>query len=46
MELVLARLLFYFDWEQPGEPKSEELDMTEAFGITVRRKPRLWFTSH
>jgi hypothetical protein len=33
LELVLVSLLFHFDWEQPVEPKSEELDMTEAFDI-------------
>ena len=36
MELVLASLLYHFDWELPGD-----LDMTEAFGITLRRKSKL-----
>ncbi|KAJ1294654.1 hypothetical protein BS78_01G161900 [Paspalum vaginatum] len=42
MELVLASLLYHFDWEVPGGGGSgEELDMTEAFGITLRRKAKL-----
>lgn len=38
LELPLAQLLFHFDWEYPGGLKVEELDMTESFGLTVRRK--------
>ncbi|KAM0889511.1 hypothetical protein ACQ4PT_027643 [Festuca glaucescens] len=42
MELVLATLLYHFDWELPrGDGKPEELDMSESFGITVRRKSKL-----
>ncbi|XP_066373026.1 dolabradiene monooxygenase-like [Miscanthus floridulus] len=41
MELVLASLLYHFDWEQPGGAGSGDLDMTEAFGITLRRKSKL-----
>ncbi|WVZ59768.1 hypothetical protein U9M48_009867 [Paspalum notatum var. saurae] len=41
MELVLASLLYHFDWEVPGGGGSDELDMTEAFGITLRRKSKL-----
>ncbi|KAM3391802.1 hypothetical protein ACQJBY_013108 [Aegilops geniculata] len=38
IELALASLLFHFDWEGPPP---DELDMTEEFGITVRRKAGL-----
>ncbi|EMS61762.1 Premnaspirodiene oxygenase [Triticum urartu] len=40
VELALASLLFHFDWEWSG-PESAELDMTEAFGITARRRDKL-----
>nr|GMC75538.1 cytochrome P450 71D10-like [Ipomoea batatas] len=38
IEFPLAKLLYHFDWEFPGGQKPEELDMTEAFALTVRRK--------
>ncbi|XP_040382973.1 desmethyl-deoxy-podophyllotoxin synthase-like [Oryza brachyantha] len=38
MELALAGLLYHFDWEVPG---GGELDMTEALGITTRRRSDL-----
>lgn len=41
MELILANLLYHFDWELPNGVKSGELDMAEAFGISVRRKSKL-----
>ncbi|XP_057950926.1 cytochrome P450 736A117-like [Malania oleifera] len=37
MELVLANLLHLFDWELPGK-LSEDLDVTEAPGLTTQRK--------
>ncbi|KAK9025968.1 hypothetical protein V6N11_038821 [Hibiscus sabdariffa] len=41
MELPLAKLLYHFDWKLPNAMGHENLDMTEAFGITVRRKDDL-----
>ncbi|XP_062017218.1 cytochrome P450 71D11-like [Rosa rugosa] len=41
VELPVALLLYYFDWKLPNEMKNEDLDMTEAFGVTVRRKEDL-----
>ncbi|CAD6336143.1 unnamed protein product [Miscanthus lutarioriparius] len=41
VELALASLLFHFDWEAPGVSDPAEFDMTEAFGITARRKANL-----
>nr|CAB3449117.1 unnamed protein product [Digitaria exilis] len=41
IELALAALLFHFDWELPGGMEEEELDMTEAFGVTTQRQADL-----
>uniref|UniRef100_A0A0E0JJ09 Cytochrome P450 n=1 Tax=Oryza punctata TaxID=4537 RepID=A0A0E0JJ09_ORYPU len=41
MELALAGLLYHFDWELPGGMLPGELDMTEALGLTTRRRSDL-----
>jgi hypothetical protein len=41
MELALANLLFYFDWSLPEGVIPSEMDMTEAMGVTARRKADL-----
>ncbi|CAN6201008.1 unnamed protein product [Urochloa humidicola] len=37
MELILASLLYHFDWELPCGMEAADLDMTEELGVTVRR---------
>ncbi|KAJ6851445.1 premnaspirodiene oxygenase-like [Iris pallida] len=41
VELALAQLLFYFDWELPGGMRPQDLDMTEAFGASIGRSSEL-----
>ncbi|CAM0958935.1 unnamed protein product [Alopecurus aequalis] len=39
VEIMLANLAYCFDWELPAG--MEDIDMTEVFGLTVRRKEKL-----
>ncbi|KAJ0969465.1 hypothetical protein J5N97_022342 [Dioscorea zingiberensis] len=45
MEIALAQLLFYFNWELPHGVKAEELDMTENVGVTASRKEDLYLVA-
>ncbi|TKY69137.1 steroid 17alpha-monooxygenase or 17alpha-hydroxyprogesterone aldolase [Spatholobus suberectus] len=42
VETALAFLLYHFDWKLPNGMKSEDLEMTEEFGLTARRKADLY----
>ncbi|XP_027341142.1 cytochrome P450 71D10-like [Abrus precatorius] len=42
IQISLANLLFHFDWKMPDGKKPEELDMSESFGLSVKRKHDLW----
>lgn len=42
IEISLANLLFHFDWKMLNGKRPQELDMTESFGLTTRRKQDLW----
>ncbi|KAM0066470.1 putative cytochrome P450 [Helianthus debilis subsp. tardiflorus] len=41
MELALANIVYKFDMVLPNGIRNEDLDMTEAFGITIHRKSSL-----
>ncbi|XP_026399577.1 cytochrome P450 71B36-like [Papaver somniferum] len=38
VELVLANLLYSFDWELPSGMNKEDIDMEESMGINARKK--------
>ncbi|KAK1582613.1 hypothetical protein Q3G72_016758 [Acer saccharum] len=46
VELPLGMLLYHFDWKLPDGMKHEDLNMTETFGIVVRRKEDLYIVPH
>ncbi|KAF4390192.1 hypothetical protein G4B88_005110, partial [Cannabis sativa] len=41
IELPLAYLLYYFDWKLPNGINHQNLDMTELFGVTIKRRDNL-----
>ncbi|XP_061369663.1 cytochrome P450 71D9-like [Gastrolobium bilobum] len=42
VEIILANLLFHFDWKMPNGNKPEDLDMTEIFSLSLSRKYDLY----
>ena len=42
VELALANLLFYFDWSLPDGILPKQMDMTQARGVTGRKRMDLW----
>ncbi|KAK1404979.1 hypothetical protein POM88_004584 [Heracleum sosnowskyi] len=42
MMLPLTQMLYHFDWKLPFGLKNEELDMSEAYGVTCGRKYDLY----
>ncbi|XP_062193079.1 indole-2-monooxygenase-like [Phragmites australis] len=42
LEIMLANLMYSFDWELPAGVKKEDIDMAEVFGLTVHRKEKLF----
>ncbi|XVF77854.1 hypothetical protein PTKIN_Ptkin14bG0080600 [Pterospermum kingtungense] len=42
VELILANLLYHFDWKLPNGKKHEDLDMIEFFSASLRRKHDLY----
>ncbi|KAG0530847.1 hypothetical protein BDA96_05G222300 [Sorghum bicolor] len=41
VEIMLANLIYCFDWGLPAGMEKEDIDMTEVFGLTVHRKEKL-----
>jgi cytochrome P450 len=41
LELMVARLLYYFDWSLPDGMRPDELDMDTTVGATARRSNQL-----
>ncbi|KAF7055273.1 LOW QUALITY PROTEIN: hypothetical protein CFC21_062823 [Triticum aestivum] len=41
LELIMARLIYYFDWSLPDGMRPDELDMDMIVGTTARRKNQL-----
>ncbi|CAL4957877.1 unnamed protein product [Urochloa decumbens] len=41
VEIMLANLIYHFNWELPPELKDRGIDMSESFGVTVHRTEKL-----
>ncbi|WCJ37093.1 cytochrome P450 family 71 subfamily B polypeptide 2 [Euphorbia peplus] len=44
IELIIARMLYHFDWKLPVGAESKSLDMSESFGLAIKRKTDLILT--
>ncbi|XP_050223180.1 cytochrome P450 71A9-like [Mercurialis annua] len=45
VELALANLLYHFDWGLPDGVGIDDMDMEEAFGITMHKKSHLYLVA-
>ncbi|XP_044392359.1 indole-2-monooxygenase [Triticum aestivum] len=41
VEVMLANLVYCFDWELPDGMREEDVDMADVFGVTMSRKEKL-----
>ncbi|CAL4964940.1 unnamed protein product [Urochloa decumbens] len=41
IEVMLANLIYHFNWELPPESKDRGISMSESFGVTVHRTEKL-----
>lgn len=41
MEVVLASLLYHFNWDMPEGKSSDEMDMSEVFGLVAKKRSSL-----
>jgi cytochrome P450 len=41
VEIMLANLMYCFDWELPAGMEKEDIDLTEVFGLTVHPREKL-----
>ncbi|KAF8724579.1 hypothetical protein HU200_020844 [Digitaria exilis] len=41
IEIMLANLVYHFNWALPLESKDKGIDMSESFGVTVHRREKL-----
>ncbi|KAF8780048.1 hypothetical protein HU200_002016 [Digitaria exilis] len=41
IEIMLANLVYHFNWALPPESKDKGIDMSESFGVTVHRREKL-----
>jgi cytochrome P450 len=41
VDIMLANLVYCFDWQLPNGMEAKDIDLTEVFGVTVRPKEKL-----